>query len=50
MSLYIWTLLPLVALHIWFWRRHPRTFKFQMLLDVVLLVVMAIAKRKSEGK
>jgi hypothetical protein len=43
MSLYAWTLAPLILLHIWMFFRHRSCFRFQLLLDVVLLVVMAPA-------
>ena len=43
MSLYIWTLVPLLVLHIWLGRRHPEIFKFQVLLDLVLLAVLGHA-------
>ena len=43
MSLYIWTLAPLLVLHIWLGRRHPEVFKFQILLDLVLLAVLGHA-------
>jgi hypothetical protein len=43
MSLYAWTLAPLLLLHIWMFFGQRRCFRFQLLLDVVLLVVMAPA-------
>jgi hypothetical protein len=35
----LWTVVPLVALHIWFWIRYPAAFKFQLLLNVILAIV-----------
>jgi hypothetical protein len=43
MSLYVWTLLPLLFLHLWLYRRNPRFFRFQLLLDVILAVVVGPA-------
>jgi len=43
MSLYAWTLVPLVLLHLWFARRHRAVFRFQILLDVVLVAVVGPA-------
>jgi hypothetical protein len=43
MSLYGWTLLPLVLLHLWFYRRSRGLFRFQLLLDVILIVVVGPA-------
>ena len=43
MSLYLWTLLPLVLLHLWFFRQHRGAFRFQLLLDLVLVVVVGPA-------
>ncbi len=43
MSLYLWTLLPLVLLHLWFFRRHRRAFRFQLLLNLVLAAVVGPA-------
>jgi hypothetical protein len=43
MSLYAWTLLPLAILHLWLFRRHLSFFRFQLLLDVVLAVVVGPA-------
>ncbi len=43
MSLYGWTLLPLFLLHLWFYRRSKALFRFQLLLDVILIVVIGPA-------
>jgi hypothetical protein len=43
MSLYAWTLVPLVLLHLWLYRRRNVTFRFQLLLDVVLAAVVGPA-------
>jgi len=43
MSLYAWTLVPLVLLHLWLWRQPGVTFRFQLLLDVVLAAVVGPA-------
>jgi hypothetical protein len=43
MSLFVWTLLPLVLVHLWWFRRWRRVFRFQLLLDVILAVVMGPA-------
>ena len=43
MSLYGWTLLPLLLLHLWFYRRSRALFRFQLLLDVILMVVIGPA-------
>ena len=43
MSLYGWTLLPLLLLHLWFYRRSRALFRFQLLLDVILIVVIGPA-------
>jgi len=43
MSLYAWTLLPLLLLHLWLYRRWRATFRFQFLLDVVLAAVVGPA-------
>ena len=43
MSLYGWTLLPLLLLHLWFFRRSRALFRFQLLLDVILAVVVGPA-------
>jgi len=43
MSLYAWTLLPLLLLHLWFYRRSRALFLFQLLLDVILVVVLGPA-------
>jgi len=43
MSLYAWTLLPLVLLHLWLWRRRKVIFRFQLLLDVMLATVVGPA-------
>ena len=39
MSLYLWTLVPLLVLHLWMYRRRRAIFRFQLLLDVVLVAV-----------
>ena len=43
MSLYLWTLPPLVLLHLWMFSRSRDLLRFQILLDVVLTVVMGPA-------
>jgi len=43
MSLYAWTLLPLLLLHLWSYRRWRAVFRFQLLLDVVLAAVVGPA-------
>ncbi len=43
MSLFVWTLLPLAAGHVWFFRRHRSVFRFQLLLDLILLAVLGPA-------
>jgi hypothetical protein len=43
MSLFGWTLLPLLFLHLWFFRRSRALFLFQLLLDVILVVVIGPA-------
>ena len=43
MSLYAWTLAPLILLHLWFARRNSAIFRFQILLDVVLAAVVGPA-------
>jgi hypothetical protein len=43
MSLYAWTLVPLLFIHVWLVRRKPAIFRFQLLLDVVLAFVVAPA-------
>ena len=43
MSLYGWTLVPLLLLHLWFFRRSRALFRFQLLLDVILAVVVGPA-------
>jgi hypothetical protein len=43
MSLYGWTLLPLLLLHLWFFWRSRDLFRFQLLLDVILIVVIGPA-------
>jgi len=43
MSLYAWTLLPLILLHPWFYRRSRALFRYQLLLDVILIVVIGPA-------
>jgi hypothetical protein len=43
MSLYGWTLLPLLLLHLRFYRRSRALFLFQLLLDVILVVVVGPA-------
>jgi len=39
MSLYAWTLVPLLVLHLWMYRQRRAIFRFQLLLDVVLVAV-----------
>jgi len=43
MSLYAWTLLPVLLLHLWFHRRQPAVFRLQLLLDIVLAAVVGPA-------
>ena len=43
MSLYGWTVLPLVLLHLWLYRRDRDVFRFQLLLDVILAIVIGPA-------
>jgi hypothetical protein len=43
MSLYGWTLLPLLLLHLWFYKRWRALFRFQLLLDAILAVVVGPA-------
>ncbi len=43
MSLVAWTLLPLAAGHAWLFYRHRAVFRFQLLLDLMLLVVLGPA-------
>ena len=43
MSLYGWTLLPLLLLHVWLYRRSRALFQFQLLLDVILIIVIGPA-------
>ncbi|MEN8163613.1 MAG: hypothetical protein ABFS37_05745 [Acidobacteriota bacterium] len=43
MSLFLWTLLPLAAGHVWFFYRHRSVFRFQLLLDLVLVAVLGPA-------
>ncbi len=43
MSLYAWTILPLLLVHLWFFKRHRVVFRFQLLLDVILAVVVGPA-------
>jgi hypothetical protein len=43
MSMFLWTLLPLAAGHLWFIRRHRSAFRFQLLLDLILLAVLGSA-------
>ena len=43
MSLFVWTLLPLAAMHLLLYRRHPSVFRFQLLLDLIVLVVLGPA-------
>lgn len=43
MFLYGWTLLPLSLLHVWYFRRSGALFRFQLLLDVILVVVVGPA-------
>jgi hypothetical protein len=43
MSLYSWTLLPLLLLHLWFFKRDRVLLGFQLLLDVILAVVVGPA-------
>jgi hypothetical protein len=43
MPLFAWTLLPLVILHVWLFRRQRVIFRFQLLLDVILAVVIGPA-------
>ena len=43
MSLYAWTLVPLLLIHLWFFKRNKGVFQFQLLLDVILAVVVGPA-------
>lgn len=43
MSLFLWTLLPLVALHGWLFMRHRQVWRFQLLLDLILIAVLGPA-------
>ncbi len=43
MSLYLWTLLPLAAGHLWLALRHQSVFRFQLLLDLILAAVLGPA-------
>lgn len=43
MTVVAWTLLPLLALHLWMWRRWRAGLRFQLLVDVVLLAVVGPA-------
>jgi len=43
MSLYAWTLVPLLLIHLWFFKRSKGVFRFQLLLDVILAVVVGPA-------
>jgi len=43
MSLYLWTIPPLVLFHILVYSRRRNLFRFQVLLDVILVVVMGPA-------
>jgi hypothetical protein len=42
-SLILWTIVPLIALHLWMWRRARAIFGFQLVLDIVLAVVIGPA-------
>ena len=39
----LWTAVPLLALHLWMWRRSRSLLRFQLLLDVLLVVVLGPA-------
>lgn len=43
MSLYAWTLVPLLLIHLWFFELSKGVFRFQLLLDVILAVVVGPA-------
>ncbi len=43
MSVYAWTVAPLIVIHLSLWRRRPAVFRFQLLLDVILAVVVGPA-------
>jgi len=43
MAVLLWTVAPLAVLHLWLWRRHRRLLRFQLLVDVGLLVVLGPA-------
>jgi hypothetical protein len=43
MSLYLWTLLPLVVLHLWMFSKTRDLFRFQVLLDIILAAVVGSA-------
>jgi hypothetical protein len=40
MAVWLWTVVPLLALHVWFWRRCRTLLRFQIALDAVLIVVV----------
>jgi hypothetical protein len=40
MSLYLWTLLPLLLIHVWLYRRRRTVFRLQILLDIVLAAIV----------
>ena len=43
LSLLLWTLVPLAVLHAWMWRRRRALLGFQLVLDIVLVVVLGPA-------
>jgi hypothetical protein len=43
MAVWAWTVIPLLALHLWWWRRSRWLLRFQLTLDVVLAVVIGPA-------
>ena len=43
LAVILWTLVPLAVLHGWMWRRSRATLRFQLALDIVLVVVVGPA-------
>jgi hypothetical protein len=43
MTVWAWTILPLLILHVWWWRRARALLRFQLILDIVLAVVVGPA-------
>ncbi len=40
---FLWTVVPLLVLHVWMWRRSPRALHFQLALDLCLAVIVGPA-------